>query len=234
MTALGPPLHCRGLRAAREAKCLSIVGEALKRLRGTPNLPETEVELNRHFYFCLLEASRALYPEDEIAPAAECNNQPDPDDEARAKRELKRPDFQWIYLDRYEPDARHSSKQFVVECKRLGKETRADWVINVNYVNHGIARFKEPEWAYAKRVPSGAMIGYLQNMKTDDVLREVNEAAAEHSLPDLILVGIWNPGGISRCEHSFEQAFEISPFHLYHFWIDLKKGGGANSLHVGK
>ena len=104
MSGLGPPLHSRGLWAAREAKFFSTITEALKRLRNVPDLPKSEVELNRHFYFCLLEASRALYPDDEVAPLAECNNQPDPDDETRARREQKRPDFQWIYLDRYETD----------------------------------------------------------------------------------------------------------------------------------
>ncbi len=221
MSTVGPPLHSGSFWATREGKCLSIIAEALKRLRDTPNLPKTEVELNRHLYFCLLEASRELYPDDEIAPAAECNNQPDPDDEARAKREMKRPDFQWIYLDRYEADARRSSKQFVVECKRLGKAVRADWILNLNYAHHGIARFKEPEWGYGKRAPTGAMIGYWQNMEAHDILIEVNGAIRKNSLPDLILLGTWNPGGISRCEHSFERTFDMSPFRLHHFWIDL-------------
>jgi len=222
MSASGPSLHSHGLWATREAKCLSTIAHALKRLVNTLDLPELEVELNRHLYFCLLEVSRELYPEDEIAPIAECNNQPDPDDEARAKRELKRPDFQWIFLDRYEANARHSSKQFVVECKRLGKALRADWVLNVNYVHHGIARFKEPDWAYAKRVPSGAMIGYWQGMDADDVLGEVNEETRRSSLPELTLVGAWIPGGISRCEHTFERTFDMSPFKLHHLWIDLR------------
>lgn len=223
MSALGPSLHLRSLWATREAKCLSTIAHALKRLCTIPNLPESEVELNRHFYLCLLEASRELYPEDEVAPVAECNNQPDPDDEARTKREFKRPDFQWIYLDRYEASPRHSSKQFVVECKRLGKPVRADWVLNVNYVYHGIARFTEPEWAYAKRFPSGAMVGYWQDMEATDVLSEVNTANRKKSLSELVLVGVWNPGGVSRCGHTFDRPFEISPFHLYHLWADLRQ-----------
>ena len=112
------------LWVAREAKCLSIIERALSMLRVADDLAETEVELNRQLYFYLLIASRELYPDDEIAPMLECNNQPDSDDEARAKREQKRPDFQWNYLDRYEPDPQRSSKQFVVECKRLGEPPR--------------------------------------------------------------------------------------------------------------
>lgn len=222
MSALGPPLHSPGLWAAREAKCLATIALALKKLRDTPDLPASEVELNWHFYFCLLEASRELYPDDEVAPVAEGNNQPDPDDQARAKRELKRPDFQWAYLDRYEASARHSSKQFVVECKRLGKALRADWVFNVNYVQHGIIRFKEPEWAYAKRFPAGAMVGYWQSMEPDDVHSEVNDECSKAALPALTLNGSWNSGGISRCAHVLTRSFEISPFTLHHLWVDLR------------
>ena len=143
MSGSGPQLNSLRLWATREARCFSIIERALWLLRQFQDLPETEVELNRQLYFCLLKATRELYPEDEIAPITECNNQPDPDDEARAKREQKRPDFQWIYLDRYESDPHRSSKQFVVECKRLGKSSRSDWVLNLNYVNHGINRFRD-------------------------------------------------------------------------------------------
>jgi len=210
------------LWARREAKCLSIIEHALSLLRTTDDLPKTEVELNRRLYFCLLAASRELYPDDEIAPVTECNNQPDPDDEARVKREQKRPDFQWIFLDRYEPNAQRSSKQFVVECKRLGKPPRTDWVLNLNYSSHGVARFRDPEWAYAKVMQSGVMIGYWQSMDEKDLLLEVNSGCQNESLPNLILIGAWNPGSISRLEHILERSFEISPFKLYHLWIDLR------------
>ncbi len=210
------------LWAAREAKCLSIIERALSLLQDDDDLPETEVELNRRLYFCLLAASRELYPDDEIAPVTECNNQPDPDDEARAKREQKRPDFQWIFLDRYEPDSKRSSKQFVVECKRLGKPARADWVLNLNYSNQGIARFWDPEWAYAKLMQSGAMIGYWQSMDEEDVLLDVNGGCKTNSIPELVLVGAWNPGSTSRLEHILERSFDISPFRLHHLWADLR------------
>ncbi|MFZ0771584.1 MAG: hypothetical protein WCA49_15495 [Candidatus Sulfotelmatobacter sp.] len=189
MSGSGPQLFSSSLWATREARCFSIIGRALVLLRQIQDLPETEVDLNRHFYFCLLTATRELYPEDQIAPITECNSQPDPDDEARAKREQKRPDFQWVYLDRYESDPVRSSKQFVVECKRLGIALRADWVLNSNYTNHGITRFHEPEWAYAQRFPSGAMVGYWQSMEANAVLGEVNEGCRKKSLPDLILSG---------------------------------------------
>ena len=206
----------------REARCLSIVERALSMLREGGNLPETEVELNRVLYFLLLEASRELYPEDMIAPITECNNQPDSDDQARARREQKRPDFQWIYLDRYQPDAKRSSKQFVVECKRLGKAPRRDWILNVNYSDYGIRRFCDQEWAYAKQAPSGAMLGYWQSMEGEDVLREVNQGCQSHSIPKLMVVGDWTSKGISKFEHELKRQFPITPFTLHHLWIDLR------------
>ena len=210
------------LWATREAKCLSIIKRALSMLREADDSPSTEVELNRLLYFYLLTASRELYPDDMIAPITECNNQPDADDEARARREQKRPDFQWIYLDRYELDPQRSSKQFVVECKRLGEAPRSDWVLNVNYSENGIRRFRDPEWAYAKHAPSGAMLGYWQSMEGMEVLREVNEGCHRRSIPNLVLVGPWSSKGISKFEHDLVRPFQISPFKLHHLWIDLR------------
>lgn len=222
MSDSGPSLKSRNIWANREAKCLAILEQALSSLREESNLPEVEVDLNRRLYFCLLKASRKLYPNETVAPTPECNNQPDVDDEARATREQKRPDFQWIYLDKYEPDPNRSSKQFVVECKRLGKPARIDWVLNVNYVNHGVCRFKEAQWAYAKRFPSGAMVGYWQSMELEEILTEVTSEARKHSIPDLIQIGNWKARAVSQLEHSLDRAFAFSPFKLRHLWIDLR------------
>lgn len=234
MTDAGRPLlRSRRLWAVREEKCLATLERALLLLRLNHDVPETEVKLNRYLYFCLLAASRELYPEDDIAPIPECNNQPDPDDETRAAREGKRPDFQWIYLDRYEPDPSRSSKQFVVECKRLGKPASADWVFNLNYVNHGVNRFRDAAWAYAQRFPSGAMVGYWQSMEGEQVLNEVNNESRKNGLPDLILIG-WNLGAVTRLEHEFDRPVEVSPFRLRHLWIDLRNRGHRELLELAR
>ena len=189
MTDTGPQLRALRLWAKREGMCLAILERALRLLRMEKALPESEGDLNRRLYFCLLAASRELYPADSVAPISECNNQPDPDDESRVARESKRPDFQWVYLDQYEQNPERSSKQFVVECKRLGEPLRADWIFNVNYVTHGICRFRDPKWAYAQRFRGGAMVGYWQSMELTQVLREVNEEADGNSLTHIIPVG---------------------------------------------
>jgi hypothetical protein len=222
MSASGPSLKSRGLWAKREKKCLRILCRALLSLREEADLPEAEVDLNRRLYFCLLSASRELDPNEVVAPSQECNNQPDPNDEARAMREQKRPDFQWIYLDRYESDTDRSSKQFVVECKRLGESSRADWVLNSNYVEHGISRFRDPEWGYGKRFPRGAMIGYWQSMDANQILQDVNGEARKRSFPELILVGNWKSKEVNHLKQTFERSFEVSPFELRHLWIDIR------------
>ena len=223
MSEPGPRLQTLGIWAKREAMCLAIIERALQLLREESDLPESECDLNRRFYFRLLQSSRELHPLDPVAPIAECNNQPDPDDEVRAVREHKRPDFQWVYLDMYEPDPEHSSKQFTVECKRLGVPRSAGWIFNifnVNYVTNGICRFRNPVWGYGRRFRSGAMVGYWQSMELQQVLKEVNEEAAKNGLPQIVPVGEPILDG-HRTEHKFDRSFPDSPFCLRHLWIDL-------------
>jgi len=222
MRAGVPRIRSNQLWRTREARCLAIIARALDLFRQRDSFPESEVELNREFYFCLIAASRELFPDDEVAPVTECCNQPDPDDGARARREQKRPDFQWVYLDRYESDPQRSSKQFVVECKRLGDPPRADWVLNLNYIEHGVARFRHPDWAYAKRAQSGAMIGYMQTMTPATILVAVDAECQRQLFPNLTPVGAWVNGATTRLDHSFDRSFQISPIKLHHFWIDLR------------
>lgn len=221
MSELGPRLQTLGIWAKREAMCLAIIERALQLLRREGDLPESECDLNRRFHFRLLQSSRELYPSDPVGPVSECNNQPDPDDRARAARELKRPDFQWVYLDQYEPDPVYSQKQFAVECKRLGTPSRADWIFNVNYVTNGICRFRDPMWGYGQRFRSGAMVGYWQSMELQQVLKEINEEAVRNALPEIASTGESIPDG-HRSEHTFDRPLPGSPFRLRHLWIDLR------------
>ena len=209
--------------ATQETRFLKIIECALLKLRSAGSLPESEVDLNRLLYFHLLTASREICPESMVAPMAECTNQPDPDDEARSTRERKRPDFQWAYLDRYEPNPHLSSRQFVVECKRLGVAPRSDWILNCNYSINGIERFRDPNWAYGKRAWSGAMLGYWQSMGGVELLDDVNNICHARSIPPLLLVGRLAPRMVSKLEHTFVRPFRNSPYRLYHFWVDLRR-----------
>ncbi len=224
MNGKGPSLRSLNTWNKRVAKFLAILSRALEILQMETDLPTAEVDLNRRLYFCLVQATRELYPRDEISPALDCNNQPDPDDETRAKRENKRPDFQWSYLDRFEPDLRRCSRQFVVECKRLGSPPRSDRVLNTKYVEEGIWRFIALESGYAKGCASAAMVGYWQDMAADDILREVNDAASKHGVSPLGLSREgWRFASISRLEHKCERSFPVSPLLIYHLWADLRR-----------
>jgi len=224
MNGEGPSLLSRNLWAKRTARFLAILERALQLLATEPELACAEVELNRRLHFLLLRATGELYPTEEIAPSCECNNQPDADDKARAKREHKRPDFQWIYRDRYEPDPDRSSKQFVVECKRLGTPLRSNRILNADYIEQGVWRFVASDSGYAKGFSSAAMVGYWQDMAADDILREVNEAASKRGVSRLNLSQEgWRSGGVSKLDHRCERPFPISPILIHHLWADLRR-----------
>jgi hypothetical protein len=101
-------------------------------------------------------------------------------------------------------------------------------VFNVNYVNHGIARFRDPRWAYAQRFASGAMVGYWQSMDESQVVGEVNEHSRKNSISELVVVGAWNIRGVSRLEHLFDRPIPVSPFRLHHLWVDLRRRVGSS------
>lgn len=198
---------------------------ALQLLQEFPSLPNEEVALNRTLYFCLLKANRELDPEGLYPPpVTECCNQPDPDDSARTARENKRPDFQWGFTDPHEPDYQRSSKQFVVECKRIGVPPRSDWILNENYVEYGLRRFVDPSWGYAKGSPAAAMIGYWQSMDGEALLLEINSAAERRGLEHIALaISGWKIAAITVLGHVVLRSFAISPFRLDHFWVDLRQ-----------
>jgi hypothetical protein len=179
-------------------------------------------------YFCLLEAIRSLRESGregfDHPPTPEGHNPPDPDDVLRATRENKIPDFCWGYIDHLELDSRRSARNYVIECKRLGNPPRPDWILNQNYVVKGVLRFVTEEHDYAKGEKSGAMVGYVQSMELDDILNEVNATCISRAVPQLrISIGGWQIRGISRLNHELNRSFAGSPFHLSHFWIDLRK-----------
>lgn len=205
---------------------VEVFNDALLELRNKGHLPDSETLLNRELDFCLLESIRKKAEEGkviDIAPMIDARNQPDPDDPPGAIREKKFPDFSIPYIDHAEPDARKSRRVFVIECKRLGKPVRSDWVFNENYVHHGIRRFITMEHGYAKNERFGAMVGYIQSMDFDDILAEVNAAADNATIPKLQKPGNgWNEKGTSHMDQTLNRPFPISPFQLSHLWIDLR------------
>lgn len=210
-----------------ERRVVDILLLALSILRNKDILPQPEVLLNRELYFCLLEANHALW-ESGIGgfshpPTPEGQNPADPDDEVRAIRENKIPDFYWGYIDHSELDPRHSARNYVIECKRLGNPPRADWILNQNYIKNGVLRFITEEHGYAKGEKSGAMVGYVQSMEFDEILREVNIAAISAGIPELSTpINGWQYSRTTQLIHQLNRKFAIAPFQLSHFWVDLR------------
>lgn len=210
-----------------ERRVLQVLTIALQLLAQERALPAAENQINRKFYFCILRAIRELCGQGvELIsyPIYEGNNQPDASDEARAARESKRPDFQFGLIDHQEPNPDASAKQYVVECKRLGESGRSDWVLNTNYVEHGVVRFRDEGYGYGKSGFSGAMIGYVQNTSAEVVLDEVNQAAIARRIARITLSREgWQRGGVSTLTHRLDRAVRPTPFDLRHLWLDLPK-----------
>ncbi len=107
-----------------EQRVLEIVCQALVELRKAQSLPEDEPALNRKLHFCMRQVNARLWREGRGVPCPpvwEGQNQPLVDDETRAVREDKRPDFQCGFVNLQETDDDRASMFYTIECKRLGQ-----------------------------------------------------------------------------------------------------------------
>jgi hypothetical protein len=222
-----PRISSKNLWANHETRVIEVFSLALGLLQRETLLPTQENALNRKLYFCLLRANRILQAKNrgfDYSPIYEGNNQPVFDDETRALRENKRPDFQWGFIDNLENDPEKSAKHYIVECKRLGTSTNTTWILNKNYVLYGIDRFVKAEWGYAKSSKSGALVGYIQNMEMGEIFREVNSFAGEISFPSISPPeNGWIRNGVNKLNQRLNRS-EVppTPFDLRHIWVDLR------------
>jgi len=206
-------------------KIFEVMIEALSILQDETHLEEDEPVLNRRLYNCFVQANHRLKLNHHV-PTCEGKNPPDPDDEERAARENKIPDFYWHLLDPTVLDSRRCVRRFVLECKRLGKPSSSGWILNENYVQNSIHRFMIEEYGYGKGDGSGAMIGYVQNMEFDAIFCEVNATIDEMNGEPVTTLqpptGGWKVDGISCLDHTLERSFPQTPFRLWHLWVDLR------------
>ena len=206
-----------------EAAIFEVVELAIDMFKAQGSFPTKEDDLNRKFYFCLVTANYQLQKQNkglESPPFYEGNNQPSSNDEERATRESKRPDFQWTITDISEHDPGKSSKQFVLECKRLGKPV-GTWALNKNYVNHGIKRFIDEDYGYAYGVESAAMLGYIQNMDLASILADVNSNVK--SLKQNLIKKQRDTTNFIELSHLINKNFPLDTLDLKHIWIDTKQ-----------
>lgn len=212
-----------------ERRVLRVFERALELLRAEDALDVYEVSLNRRLYFCVLRANAELYRSRkgyDWPPVFDGNNQPDANDEERAAREHKMPDFQWGFVDHTEPNPVRQARYYVIECKRLGTPLSKTWVFNRNYVQHGILRFVSADHGYGKSASSGAMVGYIRSMLSADILSEVNVHGTKAGLHMVILSDDgWVDKGVSRLEQKLDRPkVAPTPFSLRHLWVDLRQG----------
>jgi hypothetical protein len=222
-----PLLSQLSLWERHERRVLQVFAEALMLLRGKPGLLRSEVPLNRALYFCLLEANARLWRDRtggfDHPPDPEGKNPPDAADERRAAREDKMPDFRWSFIDHAATDPRRGARHLIVECKRLGRLPRADWVLNDNYIHHGVLRFVHPEHGYAKGEVSAAMVGYIESMDPGIILKEVNAAAILSSIATITDPSAgWRVDGVSRLEQTVARPSPQVALALRHLWVDLR------------
>lgn len=215
----GPRLTSIDLWGRHERRCLQILREALAML-ATYDDGDREVDLNRRLYRCIVAASHAIAQREQVelpVVVPEGRNPPSASDAERSTREHKIPDFYWAYIDHLADNPVAAARQFVVECKRLTVPSK-NWVYTEQYIKAGVVRFTSSDHGYGKAAPSGAMVGYLQEvMQLDQALLEVNAVATAEGLPTLTPRG--DPAKIAELDHSLVRAFPDSPYHLLHLWL---------------
>jgi hypothetical protein len=196
-----------------------------------------EDKINRELLFCLRRANARLLQkgrgiksdpqyEQRGQPEEQCLNPPSAD--------YKRVDIRWGYFDELAAinTEQQGEKCFCIECKRLGSPTSSSWKLNSNYVHHGIVRFISDVHRYGQHAQSGAMIGYLEDMASEEIFQEVNTAIEQvkQALPPQAKISLlalsqdtWQDKSTSRLSHHLERSFPKSPFTLWHFWLDLRE-----------
>lgn len=219
-----PNLFNIGTWGTFEQFAIEVFIEGLRLLAQKSPLPQQEDPLNRKLLTCCRNALHALRRAGKGVPCNvmyESNNQPVANDNLRAARLRKRPDFTIDMHDPQEEKAESAYLFFTVECKRLGTAA-ATWVFNENYTLNGVLRFQDRTWGYGKGYPSGAMVGYIQSMPPNDVLTEVNQQGAVSGVAAIVQTAAWVARGVTRLDsQSITRVFQVTPFIIHHLWLDI-------------
>lgn len=220
-----PRLTSVDLWGRHRERCLAVLRDALASLQeGLPS--ESEDDLNRRLYKEIIAAehahARRSGGQQLSVVVPEGRNPPVGSDEERAAREHKIPDFYWALMDHLAPNPSDAARQFSVECKRLTASTPS-WNFLEQYIDAGVLRFMTIDHGYGKEAAEGAMVGYLQAMKVEDALEGVNATATARKIPTLVLK---EQSDSRRVElvHELVRPFPISPFGLFHLWINCSPG----------
>jgi len=209
-----------------EKHVLDILLRALIKLQRDNNLPEDELTLNNRLYVY----ARGVWIELPVdqKPMSFClvSNSENP---PRTKSEIgqewtrKKPDFQWRLSDQQEKDPVKAIREYTIECKRLRTKTRS-WDFIDKYVVSGIIRFLAEEYKYGNGTSSGAMIGYIQSMECDEILKQINIVIQNQKDYDIPNIEISEKGDeIRKGNHTLNRK-KVNPsiFDLRHIWVSLR------------
>lgn len=147
-------------------------------------------------------------------PLIECPIQPSKNDEFSLPREEKKPDITLRLLDA----ENREHLDYHVECKRLG--TPPSQYCSA-YITRGAARFIDPQYGYGCFCDLGFMIGYIQDMKFQEVFEVVNLYAVGNDIPPLELISGGNEVSLSTLEHILNRRQKFPIFRLRHYWADM-------------
>lgn len=208
-----------------EQAVIAVFTEALVRLAQENALSQGEEPINLTLYWKAREVHLEYLHAKASVPFViefDSTNQPEPDDTAKSRRLKKRPDFACALTNDQATDFRFSQVRYSLECKRLG-DAEGRWVLNRNYTEHGMLRFRKADHSYAKACPSAAMIGYVQSMDNDELLKEVNKYANAAKVPSLTRAATaWVTKAVTcLIQPPLTRDCGPDPIRLRHLWVDL-------------
>jgi hypothetical protein len=207
-----------------ESRIIELFISALKLLRKEvlTNM-HVEDEISQRLYICLRRANFELNKQDRGLDNQPFFNTPIQPYSENVILNPPKPDFQCQLNDKYAINDEESVLYYHIECKRLGFPTSPSWRLNTNYVVNGICRFIQKKHSYGLNCKSGLMIGYIQNMTYNEIFYEVNLENNNHAIPIMnLFVDNWDSAGLNTLEHQFDREIEITPFTLFHLWVDLR------------
>jgi hypothetical protein len=202
----------------KQRSYLSVIKNALPELKKESETLKLvgEDEISRQLYL-IIEAYLLSSEGEKLQmqlPSFQSQSQPIKTDKVKQKREDKRPDFLWSYVD-YSNKTR---RDFYIECKRL---TKSKSVYCKNYVKEGINRFITKEWSYGLNCNLGLIVAYVQNLTPDECLDSIKINTDKCFIPELKKVSRTRKG-LYHYNHSLKRTgIPHDPIELNHFWIEI-------------
>jgi len=127
------------------------------------------------------------------------------------------PDFQFSRRD-----TEGNQIDYDVECKlvRINRQGKS-WDYCEYYVTGGVVdRFVEGK--YCRNLPSGTMIGYVQEGKPSKLLSEINKKVKAAGISVIRKAGKWQNQGVTYLTQRLHRKKTPKDFRLTHLWADLR------------